>query len=45
MTGFITLNILVKGEYVTQKYKDYPTADILNAGKFDGFVIQGSIAF
>lgn len=42
---FITPNILVKGEYVTQKYKDYPTGDILNGGKFDGFVLQGSIAF
>ncbi len=26
---FITPNILVKGEYVTQEYKDYPTGDIL----------------
>jgi hypothetical protein len=42
---FITPNILVKGEYVTQEYKDYPTGDILNGGKFNGFVIQGSIAF
>jgi len=42
---FVTPNILVKGEYVTQHYKDYPDADILNHGKFDGFVIQGSIAF
>jgi hypothetical protein len=42
---FITPNILVKGEYVTQEYKDYPTGDIFNGGKFDGFVIQGSIAF
>ncbi len=42
---FITRNILVKGEYVTQKYKDYPTGDILQGGKFSGFVLQGSIAF
>jgi len=42
---FITPNILVKGEYVTQRYKDYPDTDILNHGKFNGFVIQGSIAF
>jgi len=42
---FITPNILVKGEYVNQEYKDYPTGDILNGGKFHGFVIQGSIAF
>jgi hypothetical protein len=42
---FITRNILLKGEYVTQKYNDYPTGDILQGGKFDGFVFQGSIAF
>jgi hypothetical protein len=42
---FITRNILVKGEYVTQKYKDFPAANILEGGKFSGFVLQGSIAF
>jgi hypothetical protein len=42
---FITRNILLKGEYVTQKYKDYPMGDILQGGKFDGFVFQGTIAF
>ena len=42
---FITKNILIKGEYVSQKYNDYPTGTILQGGKFDGFVVQGSIAF
>jgi hypothetical protein len=42
---FVTKNILVKGEYVTQKFNDFPTGNILNEGKFDGFVLQGSIAF
>jgi hypothetical protein len=42
---FITQNILVKGEYVTQKYKDFPTGNILEDGKFHGFVLQGVIAF
>ncbi|HEX8546999.1 MAG TPA: hypothetical protein VF691_08565 [Cytophagaceae bacterium] len=42
---FITQNILVKGEYVSQTYKGYPTGDILYGGKFDGFVVQGSIGF
>jgi len=42
---FVTRNILVKGEYVTQKYKDFPTGNILEGGKFDGFVLQGVIAF
>lgn len=42
---FITRNVLFKGEYVTQSYKDYPTENILSGGKFDGFVIQGIIGF
>jgi hypothetical protein len=42
---FVTPNILVKGEYVIQKYKDYPSASILADGEFKGFVLQGSIAF
>ena len=42
---FITRNILVKGEYVAQRYTDYPTGNILQGGKFDGFVVQGIVAF
>ncbi len=42
---FLTKNILLKGEYVTQKYKDFNAADIRNGGKFDGFVIQAAIGF
>lgn len=42
---FMTKNILLKGEYVTQTYSGYPTGDIMSGGKFDGFVLQGSIAF
>ena len=42
---FITRNILVKGEYVIQSYFKYPTANIFTGGKFNGFVLQGSIAF
>lgn len=42
---FITRNILLKGEYVTQRYTDYPTGNILQGGKFDGFVMQGIVAF
>ncbi|HZB15109.1 MAG TPA: hypothetical protein VE467_18865 [Chryseolinea sp.] len=42
---FITKNILLKGEYVTQKYKDFPATDIRNNGKFEGFVIEGVIGF
>ena len=42
---FITSNILIKGEYVTQHYNDFPDGNILTGGKFSGLVLQGSIAF
>jgi hypothetical protein len=42
---FLTNNILLKGEYVTQKYKDFPTSDVRNSGKFDGYVIAATIGF
>ena len=42
---FLTKNILAKFEYVTQKYKDFPTGDFYNDGKFDGYMIEAVIAF
>lgn len=42
---FITKNILMKGEYVVQKYSDFPTVDYRHSGKFDGVVVQAVIAF
>jgi hypothetical protein len=42
---FVTKNILLKGEYVKQKYMDFPQSDIRANGKFDGFVIEGVIGF
>ena len=42
---FITPNIMLKGEYVTQQYDDFPTRDIRNGGKFNGFMIEGVVAF
>ncbi len=42
---FLTNNVLLKGEYVVQKYKDYPTADFRSGGKFDGYVIQAVVGF
>jgi hypothetical protein len=42
---FITPVVLVKGEYVTQEYADFPTTDIRSGGKFDGFMIEGVVAF
>jgi hypothetical protein len=42
---FITPIVLLKGEWVNQKYNDFPTADIRNGAKFNGFVMEGVIAF
>lgn len=42
---FITRNILMKGEYVNQKYTDFPSVDFRHNGKFNGVVIEAIIAF
>ncbi len=42
---FMTKNILLKAEYVTQSYKDYPTGDQLEDGKFNGVVAEAVISF
>ena len=42
---YVTPNILMKGEYVTQRYHDFPTTDIRNGGEFDGFVVEAGLAF
>ena len=42
---FLTKNILLKGEYVIQKYLDFPTADYRAGGKFDGYVVEAIVGF
>lgn len=42
---FVTDNIMIKGEYVTQNYKDYPLKNILSEGKFDGVVFEAAVGF
>lgn len=42
---FVTPNILMKGEYVSQKYLDFPTTDIRSGGKFSGLMVEGVVAF
>jgi hypothetical protein len=42
---FVTRNVLLKGEYVIQKYKDFPTNDFRNGGKFNGYVIEAVVGF
>ncbi|WP_308991162.1 hypothetical protein QLS71_002220 [Mariniflexile litorale] len=42
---FMTKNILLKAEYVNQKYNDYPTGDLLEDGKFNGLMLEAAISF
>jgi hypothetical protein len=42
---FVTRNIMLKAEYVNQEYLNYPTTSIFNGGKFNGEMIEASIAF
>ena len=42
---FISPQLLTKVEYVRQGFDGFPSTDIRSGAKFDGFVVQGSIAF
>lgn len=42
---FLTQNILMKAEYVVQKYLDFPTTDYRAGGKFNGYVIEAVVGF
>lgn len=42
---FVIPSVLLKGEYVTQKYDGYPTGNILNGGKFNGVVVEAVVGF
>ena len=42
---FISPTMLTKVEYVQQSYDGFPTNDILHGAEFNGFVVQGSLAF
>ena len=42
---YITPTIVLKGEYVQQKYEGFPEWDIRRGAKFEGFVIEGGVAF
>lgn len=42
---FMTKNVLAKVEYVTQKYDGFATGNILDGGKFNGFVAEAIISF
>ena len=42
---FVTPNVLSKLEFVRQNYEAFPTSDIRSGGKFEGFMIEGVVAF
>jgi hypothetical protein len=42
---FLTKNVMLKGEYVIQQYKDFPVADYRAGGKFNGYVIEATVGF
>jgi hypothetical protein len=42
---FVTANVLVKGEYVDQKYFGYPAANIKSGGHFKGTMLEGIVGF
>ncbi len=42
---FMTENILVKAEYVTQSYSGYPTGTPQAGAEFDGVMLEGVVSF
>lgn len=42
---FLTQSVLLKGEYVTQEYKNFLSTDVRNGGKFYGYVIEAVVGF
>ncbi|MFB6098006.1 MAG: hypothetical protein ABEK84_02630, partial [Salinibacter sp.] len=42
---FMTENLMVKAEYVTQSYEGFPTGNARNGAEFDGLIIEGIVSF
>jgi hypothetical protein len=42
---FVTPNVLLKAEYVKQGYDGFPSTDIRHGGQFNGFMVEGVVAF
>lgn len=42
---FLTPQLLMKAEYVTQNYTGFPDTNILHEGKFNGLMVEGVISF
>ncbi len=42
---FLTKNVMLKAEYVSQLYHNFPTTDIRSGGKFNGLMVEASVGF
>ena len=42
---YITPLVLIKAEFVNQKYRDFPSTDRRSGGKFKGLMFEGVVAF
>jgi hypothetical protein len=42
---FVLPGLMVKAEYVNQKYNGYPVSNIKNGGRFKGLMFEGIVAF
>lgn len=42
---YVSPLVLLKAEYVNQKYVDFPSADRRSGGKFNGLMLEGVVAF
>ena len=42
---FVTKNIMMKAEYVDQRYQNFASTDIRSGGHFNGLMIEASLAF
>ena len=42
---FVTPNMVLKGEYVVQNYRDFVDTDIRNGGQFSGLMIEAAVGF
>jgi hypothetical protein len=42
---FLTKNVMLKAEYVSQQYKNFNLTDIRSGGEFNGLMVQASVGF
>jgi hypothetical protein len=42
---FLSQNVQAKVEWMQQKYRDFPTTDIRNGGKFHGVMVEAAVSF